>query len=447
MKTKRVAIIGGGIAGLTAAWHLASLREEFVLFEAGGHLGGVITSERTPEGFLVEGGPDSFLTAKPAAIELARALGLSDQLLASNDHQRKTYILLRNRLLPIPDGMQMMVPTRSWPVIASPLFSFATKLRMVREYLAPPEPLGADQDESVASFVTRHFGREMVERLADPLLAGVYGGDSSRLSARAVLPMMVASEAKHRSLVRGALKARAPQGQAKPLFTTFRNGMRTLTERLADELPDKGIRVNTRVNSIARSADGWQVNGEAFTHVILALPAPAAASLLWPHDPALSALLGKVAYTSCITVALGYDALSLPPGFGFLVPASEGRRMIACTFVHRKFDQRAPEGKALLRIFITSGLDDSDDAILATVRDELRAILGITAAPTVSRISRWRQAMAQYDVGHLDRIAQIEQRVALLPGLRLIGNAYRGIGVPDCIRGAKGAVEQLLAPR
>lgn len=445
MSSKRVAIVGGGIAGLSAAYYLQKAGIGFELFEQRRRFGGVINTERTPEGFIIEGGPDSFLTAKPAAIELARELGLGDQLLGSNDAQRKTYILLHNRLVAIPDGMQLMIPTRSWPVIASPLFSVATKLRIVREMLFPPAPLADGTDESVASFVARHFGQEMVERLADPLLAGVYGGDSSRLSARAVLPMMVVSEAKHRSLVRGALRARTHAGSAQPLFTTFRGGMSQLVETLAAQLPQPALWPKMGVASLARTANGWDFATEQFSHLILALPAPAAAALLWPLDPVLSALLGKISYTSCITVALAYPQLDLPPGFGFLVPRSENRRMIACTFVHRKFDHRAPFGTALLRIFITSGLDDSDEAILGAVRAELREILGITAEPLLTRISRWRQAMPQYDVGHLDRVAQISQRVAQLSGLTLIGNAYGGVGVPDCVRSAKEAAATIAA--
>lgn len=441
MTRKRVAIVGGGIAGLSAAYYLQKAGVEFEVFEQRRRFGGVISTERTPEGFLIEGGPDSFLSVKPAAIELARELGLGNDLIASNDHQRKTYIVHRNRLIAIPDGMQLMIPTRSWPVIASPLFSVATKLRIVREMLFPPEPLAEGKDESVAGFVARHFGQEMVERLADPLLAGVYGGDCSRLSARAVLPMMVSMEARDRSLVRGALRARAHAGSTQPLFTTLRGGMSQLVDRLVAQLPQPVLWPKMGVASLARTAKGWDFATEHFSNLILALPAHAAAALLWPLDPALSALLGKISYTSCITVALAYPQLDLPPGFGFLVPRSENRRMIACTFVHRKFDHRAPAGTALLRIFITSGLDDTDDAILAAVRAELRAILGIAGEPLLTRISRWPQAMPQYDVGHLDHVAQIAQRVAQLPGLSLIGNAYNGVGVPDCIRGAKAAAD------
>jgi protoporphyrinogen/coproporphyrinogen III oxidase len=446
---KRAAIIGGGIAGLSAAYFLQKQGVDFTLFEAGSRFGGVIDSERTPEGFLVEAGPDSFLTAKPSAADLARELGVGDDLLPSNDHQRKTYILLHGKLVAIPDGMQMMVPTRSWPVIASPLFSLATKLRIAREFLSPPPALPENEDESVASFVSRHFGDEMVDRLANPLLAGVYGGDSGKLSARAVLPMMLTSEAKHRSLVRGALRARRSSAQtsAPPLFTTLRHGMHQLIAALIARLPADRLRADSPIAAISRADTAWRIGSESYSDLILALPAPAAASLLWPLDPALSALLGKIQYTSCITVALGYDELSLPPGFGFLVPASEGRRMIACTFVHRKFDHRAPPGKALLRVFLTSGLDESGDAILTTVRDELRQVLGLTAEPAMTRIRRWRSAMPQYEVGHLDRIAQVERRVAQLPGLHLIGNAYRGVGMPDCVRSANDAVRKITAAR
>ncbi len=441
---KRIAIIGGGIAGLSAAYYLHRAGTDFTLFEAASRLGGVINSERTPEGFLIEAGPDSFLTAKPWAADLAREVGLGADLIPSNDAPRKTYILRNGKLIPVPEGMQLMVPTRSWPVITSPLFSFVTKLRMAREFLWPPAPLAEGADESVAQFVARHFGTEVVERLADPLLAGVYGGDSSRLSARAVLPQMVASEAKHRSLVRGALRARASTGAApQPIFTSLRHGMGQLVDAVVAKLPADRLRLNAPAAGLIKTATGWKLGNDNFTDVALALPAPAAAALLWPLDPALSALLGKINYTSCITVALGFDALTLPPGFGFLVPRAEGKRMIACTFVHRKFDDRAAPTHALLRAFLTSGLEESDAAILEIVRDELSAILKLIATPTITRIRRWRAAMPQYDIGHLDRIAQVEQRSAQLAGLHLIGNAYRGVGVPDCVRSGQLAAERI----
>ncbi|MEO6119384.1 MAG: protoporphyrinogen oxidase [Terriglobales bacterium] len=443
----RVAIIGGGIAGLSAAHYLTQAGADFLLFEAGPRLGGVIQTERTPEGFIVEAGPDSFLSAKPWAAELAREVGLGEDLIPSNDHERKTYILHSGKLVAIPDGMQMMVPTRSWPVLTSPLFSFATKLRMAREFLAPPAALAENADESVASFVSRHFGQEVVERLADPLLAGVYGGDSGRLSARAVLPQMVASEAAHRSLVRGALHARASGNSPQSIFTSLSNGMGQLIDALAARIPAENLRLKTPVNSLIRTDTGWEVGTESFSEVILAVPAPAAATLLWPLDPALSALLGKVSYTSSITVALGYEELSLPPGFGLLVPRAEGKRMIACTFVHRKFKHRSPPGRALLRVFLTSGLEENDAALSQIVRVELRSILNITAPPIMTRICRWPSAMPQYGVGHLDRVAQMEARAAGLPGLYLIGNAYRGVGIPDCVRSGKLAAEKISATR
>ncbi|HUS19510.1 MAG TPA: protoporphyrinogen oxidase [Terriglobales bacterium] len=445
---KRVAIIGGGIAGLSAAYYLQKARIDFTLFEGSGRFGGMIDSERTPEGFMVEAGPDSFLSAKPAASELARELGLGDELVPSNDAQRKTYILLEGRLVAIPDGMQLMVPTRSWPVMTSHLFTFSTKLRMAREFLFPPPPLAENVDESVASFVARHFGNEIVDRLANPLLAGVYGGDSSRLSVRAVLPMMVGSEAKHGSLVRGALRSGVTGKPAVPLFTTMRGGMRQLVDTLAARLPAECLRMKTPVTTITRTNASWNVAGESFTDIVLAVPAAVAATLLWPLDPVLSALLGKVTSTSCITVALGYgraEELQLPPGFGFLVPRGEKKHLLACTFVHRKFDGRAPEGSALLRAFLTSGLEESDEAIIGKVRAELGEVLNIRQQPLMARVRRWPSAMPQYEVGHLERMKQIDERVGTLIGLRLTGNAYHGIGIPDCVRGGKGAAETIAA--
>ncbi|HTC57136.1 MAG TPA: protoporphyrinogen oxidase [Candidatus Sulfotelmatobacter sp.] len=458
----RIAIIGGGISGLTAAFTLEEHRRtgavDYTLYESSPHLGGVLRTEHI-DGCVVEAGPDSFITEKPWAADLCRALGLGDQLIGSNDSDRKTYILLHGRLIPMPDGLMFMVPTKILPTGLSPLFSLTTKLRMAQELLHPPRAAGAD--ESVASLVERHYGAEMVDRLADPLLSGIYGGEAASLSVRAVLPRFAEMERTHGSLGRAMLAARNrmshPADQpAPPLFTSLKNGMQQLVETLVPRLNASSLATKTSVQSIHLEAGGWTVSAglksDHFDAVILAVPTHAAAELLSISSPQLSAELSAINYTSSITIGLGYNRQvrqSLPPGFGFLVPRSEGKRLLAATFVHNKFPHRAPEHRALLRCFFAGSNAEnlwplSDDAIVAVVRNELQQILGLRAEPLFARVYKWKSAMAQYGVGHLERLDRIQRLRQQLPKLALAGNGYRGIGIPDCIRSAQEAVRQVL---
>jgi oxygen-dependent protoporphyrinogen oxidase len=458
----RVAIVGGGISGLTAAFYLEQERRrgtplEFVVFEADARFGGVIRTERV-DGCIVEAGPDSFLTAKPWARELCEDLRMASQLIGSRNAERQTYMLLKGKLEPVPPGMHMMVPTKFGPILRSKLFSTATKLAMLREYFTPPPPLGADDDESVASLITRHFNAEVVERLADPLLSGIYGGDAARLSARATLPQMVEREFRWHSLVRGALAARKEQGgSAQPLFTTVKDGMQRMTEAIIRHLPRETLRSSRPVERIEQKEDGYRITSsgacEEYDHVILATPAYTTAKLLasLPESAKLVELLNETSYTSTITVALAYLAsdVRLPEGFGFLVPRTEGKRMMACTFVDRKFEHRAPQGTALLRVFLSAMrnpqiLELSDDQVTAIVKDELREILGIAAEPRFTRVFRWKNAMPQYEIGHLLRVARMEMHMQRYPGLQLCGNAYHGIGVPDCVRMGRAMADAVM---
>lgn len=460
----RVAIIGGGISGLTTAFYLEQERRRgtpvnFVVFEAQPRFGGVIQTERV-EGCIIEAGPDSFLSAKPWARELCDDLRLSSQLIGSRDAERKTYVLLHGRLEPIPAGMQMMVPTKAGAVLSSRLFSRQTKLKMLREYFAPPQALAPDDDESVAAFVARHFNAEVVERLADPLLAGVYGGDASMLSVRATLPQMVDSETRHRSLVRGALAARTKvnsKAPAQPLFTAMRDGMQRMVEAIVRQLPREALRCSRPVDALGVHDSRWQITSgddtEDFDQVILAVPGDACARLLSGVRGAERALeiLGEISYSSAVTVALAYDSsnLTLPPGFGFLVPRGESRRIMACTFVHNKFENRAPEGMALLRVFLGGTrdpdiLEESDRTIVDTVRRELQDILKIITEPKLARVFKWRKAMAQYEINHLLRVARLEMHMQRFRGLYLAGNAYHGIGIPDCVRTGRAAADAIL---
>ena len=460
---KKIAIIGGGITGLSAAFYLERARAsgkevECRLFESSARLGGSLYSERVDD-CLVEAGPDSFLSEKPAAAVLCKELGIDGDLIGSNDHLRKTYIVVKNRLIEMPDGLMFMVPTKILPTALSPLFSWGTKLRMARELFHPPRPM--EKDETVAEMVERHFGREVVDRLADPLLAGVYGGDSASLSARAVLPRFVEMEEKYGSLSRAMLAARkrmremTKNAPPRPLFTSLKNGMQQLVDTVVGRLPAEWIRVGSRVEKIARTEHGWQVMGgqgvETFDALILATPANVAGRLLAATNAQLGEDLGATQYSSSATCVLGYakaDLADLPPGFGFLVPRTENRKMRACTFVHNKFSYRAPADKGLLRCFLggareAATVELGDEEITATVLRELREIVGLKSQPRFVRIYRWRGAMAQYTPGHLARVARIEEEVKKFPNFAVGGNAFHGIGVPDCIRMGKEAVEKV----
>jgi len=490
----RVAIVGGGIAGLAAAYELERARAaggdvEYTLFESRERLGGSLASE-TVNGVVLERGPDSFLSEKPAGAVLCRELGLGDQLVPSNDANRKTYIVVNNRLVSLPDGLMFLVPTKLVPTALSGLFSPATKIRMALELLHPPRPSG--QDESVAALVERHFGREAVDRLADPLLSGIYGGDATQLSARTVLPKLVEMETQYGSLTRGMLAAhkemrarmaarhaaagngasgaqgqggvRADSGQSsgpRSIFTTLKGGLQQMIDALEARLNPAWVRKSTAVHGLERDHDGWRLRtgdrDEHYDAVILASPAWAAGKLLAATDAALGEDLASIPYSSSITVNLVFDESQLgplPEGFGFLVPAVEGRAMLACTFVHRKFVGRTPTGKAVLRAFLGGAknealLDESDEVLVATVRRELSEILGarvvgLQVPAEATQVSRWRRAMAQYAVGHQERIKRVREHVSALPGLRIAGNAYDGIGIPDCIRTGRQAARELV---
>jgi protoporphyrinogen/coproporphyrinogen III oxidase len=458
---KRIAIVGGGISGLAAAYALEERRRDgellqYAVYESGPRFGGVLATDQV-DGCLVEAGPDSFLTGKPWAADLCRRLGIEDQLIGSNDSDRKTYILVKGKLTPLPDGLMFMVPTRLAPALLSTLFSAATKFRMLREWRFPPR--GSRSDESVAALVERHYGAEMVERLADPLLSGVYGGDAAQLSVRAVLPRFLEMESKYGSLGRGmvaALKNKNSARNAAPIFTSLKGGMQQLSETLVAGLPANALRANSPVQAVQRQDRGWVVSAgyasDQFDAVIVATPATAAVPLLEITCAALASELKAIPYSSSMTVALGFAKdvrAALPPGFGFLVPRSEGKRLLAATFVHNKFPHRAPEDRALIRCFLGGTRDEAvlqlpDDEILNIVREELRQILGLNAEPLFTRIYRWKGAMAQYVVGHLDRLQRIDGMLKQWPGLVLAGNAYRGIGVPDCVRSGEAAAQQVL---
>ncbi len=461
----RIAIIGGGISGLSAAYYLEQERAagapvEYSLFESADRLGGVMFSDKIGD-CVVEGGPDSFLTEKPWANQLCAELGIAGDLIGSNDSQRITYILVKGRLIPMPDWLMFMVPTKLIPTALTRLFSWSTKFKMLGELLHPPRPVG--KDETVAQMVERHFGSEVVDRLADPLLSGVYGGDAASLSVRAVLPKFVEMEENYGSLCKAMLAGRRKMAaitkakgyKPKPLFSSLKGGMQQMIDAVVARLNPQSLRLSTEVSKLAPMAGGWELitprGTEQFDAVIFATPARIASTMLANVDAELSEDLGKVEYSSSITVTLGYqrdDLKSCLPGFGFLIPRSEGTRMLATTFVHTKFPFRAPDNKALVRCFLGGANDQgvlklTDEEIIAVVRQELKQITGITADPWFVKVYRWDRSMAQYTPGHLERIERIGEILKEIPNLSIAGNFYKGIGVPDCIRTGKEAAQHM----
>ena len=450
----KVAIIGGGVAGLSAAYELHKAGAEFTLFEASDRLGGVIRTERVGD-FLLEGGPDSWLSEKAAARELCAELGMESELIGSNDTRRKTYVLLGGRLIALPDGLQFFVPTNPIATFLSPLFPFRSKMRFVREWFVGARK-GSGDDESVSEFVSRHFGKDVVDRLAEPLLAGVYGGNPRELSMQAVLPRMAKMEAERGSLIRGMMSARKSHpGSRAAIFTTLKGGMQALVDALVKQLPPESLRKNYEAREITFQGK-WKVRGEGaaeeFDSVIVALPAPSAGNLLQGIAPEIAGQVKAIRYSSTVIVQFAYAhtrAPKLPPGFGVLVPRTQNRRVRAVTFVHEKFDGRVPAGGALIRMFLGGTADEAvlrvtDEEIFTIAKRELLEILSIREEPAAMRLFRWPVAMAQYEVGHLTRLEVIRRQLAGRPSLALAGNAYGGIGVPDCIRSGREAARRIL---
>lgn len=492
-RPRRVAVVGGGVSGLAAAYELtkrAAAEEspaEVVLLEASARAGGTVRTERRA-GFLLEGGPDSFISEKPEARELARELGLGPHLIETNETHRRAFVVRGGRLRPVPEGFQLLAPTRLWPFVTTDIFSWPGKLRVACE-LFVPRRAGVERDESLAEFVRRRFGREALERMAQPLVGGIYTADPELLSLRATMPRFLDMERDHGSVIRALVRARrraarqtklagraasdagasrdagaagdgrGTSGARYSLFLSLDGGLQMLTDRLAEALPPGALRTNTRVETLGfdPGARAWRLglaSGETIEAdaVCLALPAYASAALLRQTDAALASELDAVPYASTATVNLAYRRADIPhplDGFGFVAPHAERRRVIACTFASVKFAERAPAGHALLRAFVGGALqpemfDLDEDAITAAVREDLRQLLGITAPPLFVQVSKWPRAMAQYTVGHLARIERVRARLAQFPSLRLAGNAYQGAGLPDCIRGGQTAAREIL---
>ena len=446
------------MAGVAAAYFLergieAGAKAEVVLFEASERLGGIVETVREG-GFVVECGPDAWVTEKPWALELAQELGLGDEVMYSLDAERKTYIRLDGRLEAMPDGMRMMVPGDLAAMEASTLFSQSAK-RAFREEVSRAAELRAaapGEDESVASFVARHFGGEVLERIAAPLLSGVFGGNVRTLSVRSVMPAFVTMERTYGSLIL-AVQAISRVGATRPVFTTLRSGLGTLIERMVARIPERSVRLRSEVNFLERTGRGWLVGAgqasEEFDEVLIAAPVDVARRLLEPVESELAEQMEMEA-SSAVVVAFCYDTdFELPPGFGFLVPPGHGNLLLACTFTDQKFNGRVPQGGRLVRAFFGGAAADrlircGNDEIAAVARLELSRILGPMPEPIRTLVRRWPKALPQYAVGHLERMAEVEERVRRLGGLWLLGNGYRGVGLPDLIRDARFAAVEAL---
>ena len=455
MLAKRVVIVGGGISGLAAAYRLIELglpKTQLTLLEASERLGGTIES-RQRDGFLLERGPDSFISEKPEAVSLAKRLGLESRLIETNDQHRRSFIVRNGRLRPVPEGFQLMAPSRVWPFITTDIFSLAGKLRMAAELLLPRE--NGEQDESLASFVRRRLGQEALERMAQPMVGGIYTADPETLSLRATLPRFLDMERDHRSLILAMLrqsKRAGTSGARYSLFLSFDRGMEVLVKALAEVVTN--VRLRTRIEALSFDSRAWQLrtdSGESFEAdaVCLAIPAYTAAKLLENISPRLASQLNAIKYASTATINLAYPRKSVAHplnGFGFVVPFIEKRSLLACTFSNVKFAGRAPEDHVLLRAFAGGALQPEmfDDPGIRIEKD-LCELLSIKGKPLFMEIAKWKRSMPQYEVGHLDRVQAIEKEVAGLPGFALAGNAYRGAGIPDCIRSGESAAQSLVS--
>jgi len=477
-----VVVVGGGIAGLSTAWYVirqaraAGLNLRCTVLEQADRWGGKILTETVTHDdagtFLVEGGPDSFIAQKPWAAQLAGELGLDDRLLGTNDASRKTYVVSRGRPVPLPDGVLLIVPTKFMPFALSPLISPLGKLRMGLDLFIPARRDG--RDETLAAFVRRRLGAEALDKIAEPLLSGIYNAEADRQSLLATFPRFRALEEQHGSLTRGILASRRnghgkatngagksaegqPGGSRKPTsaFLTLRGGSGELIDALVKALlPLAELRTNAHVTALAHETtwrltldDGTTLDADA---VVLATPAWTAAELVRPHAPVAAERMEAIRYVGTGTVSLAYrrsDIAHASLGFGIVVPRSERRPINAITFSSTKFDERAPDGYALLRVFFGGSrsphsmeLDDAE--LLATVRQQLAQLTGIRAEPLFHRIYRWPRSNPQYDVNHLEHVAEIEK--GLPPAVYVTGSPYRGVGLPDCVKQAQETAGQVV---
>lgn len=463
---KRVIVIGGGITGLSAAHRLSELGRdknlnlEIILLERSDRLGGVISTVKR-DGFTIDEGPDSFITSKPWGLNLTNRLGLDGELIETNPEKRRTYILHRGRLIPLPEGFFMLAPTMIMPFLKTPLFTWRGKMRMLMDLAIPKK---APADESLASFVRRRLGREALDLAAQPMISGVYTADPEKLSLRATMPQFLELEERHGSVIRGmyrnfrSVKKGAPAGSGArySLFVSFRYGMNTLVDAIVKKLPEGSIRTGVAVEGIAQTYDGWQISSDCgpldVSGVILATPAYVTAGLLGDTSSGCASLLRQIEYASSAVVIQAYrkdDIGRELDGFGFVVPRVEGSSIIACSFSSEKFPGRAPEGYTVMRVFVGGAVSPEryipdDVRMTETVREELSEVLLIKSKPVFTIIKRYPNAMPQYHVGHMDLVEKINKEIRKLDGLEVAGNAFGGVGMPDCVNSGERAAERLL---
>jgi oxygen-dependent protoporphyrinogen oxidase len=471
----RLTIVGGGIAGLSAAYYATKNlpNAEITLIEADSRWGGKISTDRVTfdevpplargDGqFIIEGGPDTFLASKPWGVALCKELGLSERLHGTNPNNKSTYVLNCNRLLPLPEGLAMMIPSDIPSILRSRLISWAGKARMGFDFFQPAKNLNGD--ESLGAFVSRRLGREAYENLIEPLMSGIYAGDGDQLSLASTFPYLRDLEIKHGGLARGAIEIRKKMnasGQkiqgSRSAFLTPTTGLGEIVEALVDHLKshDVDMRLNTRVASVIHNLqhETWNLTLDTDTHdtdsLILATPAPISGKLL-SFDSELSATLQSIPYVSTATVSLAYRQEDLPQplnGYGYVIPRREGRKALACTWTSTKFPHRAPNGYALIRVFVGRAGQDipwNKDELLELAKEEMKLTMGIIAEPILSRVFLWESAMPQYNLGHPEKLKQIDSVLEKYPNLALAGNGYRGIGIPDCIHSGELAFERVV---
>jgi len=461
-------VVGGGIAGLSAAYHAIkksreqALPVQVTLIESDAHWGGKIVTDRAPLGdmqFIIEGGPDSFLAAKPYATALCKELGLSERLHGTNLNQKNTYVLHRNRLEPLPDGLSMMIPTNVQAILGSHLVSWPGKARMGLDFIQPAKNISGD--ESLGAFVSRRLGREAYENLIEPLMSGIYAGDGDQLSLASTFPYLRDLEIQYGSLARGALEMRKRSNdqtvqRSRSAFLTPTTGLAEIVEKLVESLKSKvDLRLNTKASRITNYESHYHVEleiGETLEadSIILATPAFVSGTLLASLDPTLASDLQSIPYVSTATVSLAYRLSDIPralDGYGYVIPRREGRKALACTWTSTKFPHRAPEGYALVRVFAGRAGQDipwRENDLLALAKEELKLTLGLNNEPILSRVFMWDKAMPQYNLGHPEILKRIDAALENHPGLALAGNGYRGIGIPDCIHSGELAVERVL---
>jgi protoporphyrinogen/coproporphyrinogen III oxidase len=463
----RIVVVGGGIAGLSAAFYAQKNIPDahITLIESTSQWGGKITTDRVPfDGgqFIIEGGPDTFLASKPWGVALCKELSLDKRLHGTNPNKEYTYVLNKGRLLPLPEGLAMMIPSDVPSILRSRLISWAGKTRMGLDFLLPAK--NGNGDESLGSFVSRRLGREVYENLIEPLMSGIYAGDGDQLSLASTFPYLRDLETKFGSLTRGAFQMRKQSNgkavqSSRSAFLTPTTGLAEIVEKLVAYLTERNamLRLHTRATSLSRHLEHetWNVTLDTGTtleadSLILATPAYVSGNLLASFDPELAAALQSIPYASTATISLAYrlsDVARELDGYGYVIPRREGREALACTWTSTKFPHRVPEGYALVRVFVGragQNIPWDENELLELAKEELKLTLGVTVEPLVSRVFMWDKAMPQYNLGHPDILKRIDTALENHLGLALAGNGYRGIGIPDCIHSGEVAVERVL---